>query len=218
MTCTVHPKVTLTVHPRRWGWICRACRAAGQSTPQPYPFVPLPPVRSTQPVAPELDIRPVPRSAPVPSSSPEPHPLSRRHRAVGAGQLALAQVANARSIPRTEEARGSNPLTSTPQTPWSPAWWVAPAGSASLQSRCPGSKRAAATPNDTANRLPDGKASPGFAAPCSASIQSSQTFCLMMARGRASGVDRSPNGLAPVSALARITDRCPRPLATIGRP
>jgi hypothetical protein len=30
------------VHPRRWGWICPTCRAAGQSTLQPYPFVPLP--------------------------------------------------------------------------------------------------------------------------------------------------------------------------------
>lgn len=36
--CTTHPEVTLTVHPRRWGWVFRRCRAAGQSTPQPYPL------------------------------------------------------------------------------------------------------------------------------------------------------------------------------------
>jgi hypothetical protein len=36
--CTEHPEVTLVVHPRRWGWVCPRCRAAGQSTPQPYPF------------------------------------------------------------------------------------------------------------------------------------------------------------------------------------
>jgi hypothetical protein len=29
MTCTQHPELTLTVHPRRWAWVCRACRAAG---------------------------------------------------------------------------------------------------------------------------------------------------------------------------------------------
>jgi hypothetical protein len=40
--CTKHPEVTLVVYPRRWGWVCPRCRAAGQSTLQPYPFVPLP--------------------------------------------------------------------------------------------------------------------------------------------------------------------------------
>jgi hypothetical protein len=65
--CTTHPEVTLTVHPRRWGWVCRRCRAARQSTPQPYPFVPLPPVRPGHAVPVDLDIRLVPRSAPVPS-------------------------------------------------------------------------------------------------------------------------------------------------------
>ena len=45
MECAVHPKVTLTVHPRQWGWICGTCRELGQSTRQPYPFVPLPPAR-----------------------------------------------------------------------------------------------------------------------------------------------------------------------------
>jgi len=75
--CTKHPEVTLTVHPRRWGWVCPTCRAAGQSTLQTYPFVPLPPVRPAQAVAAELDVRPTPRSAPVPSPRPEPGPWSR---------------------------------------------------------------------------------------------------------------------------------------------
>jgi hypothetical protein len=43
--CTVHPDTVLAVHPRRWGWVCRRCRAADQPTEQSYPFVPFPPVR-----------------------------------------------------------------------------------------------------------------------------------------------------------------------------
>jgi hypothetical protein len=38
---------------------------------------------------------------------------------------------------RTEEARGSNPLTSTPQQPWSPAWRVTSAGPLPFQGRLP---------------------------------------------------------------------------------
>ena len=75
--CTRHPRVTLMVHPRRWGWVYPRCRAAGQSTPQPYPFVPLPLVRPTQAVAAELEIRPVRRSAPVPSPEAKRAPLGR---------------------------------------------------------------------------------------------------------------------------------------------
>jgi hypothetical protein len=47
---------------------------------------------------------------------------------------------------RTEEARGSNPLTSTAQRPWSPAWRIASAGPAPPQGPWPGSKRAATAP------------------------------------------------------------------------
>jgi hypothetical protein len=25
--CRVHPDIVLAVHPKRWGWICRRCRA-----------------------------------------------------------------------------------------------------------------------------------------------------------------------------------------------
>jgi hypothetical protein len=53
-------------------------------------------------------------------------------------------------MPRTEEARGSNPLTSTPQQPWSPAWRATSAGPVPYQSRCRGS-RWAATANGAAN-------------------------------------------------------------------
>ena len=40
--CTTHPEQAMTIHPRRWGWICPVCRAAGQASPQPTAFVPLP--------------------------------------------------------------------------------------------------------------------------------------------------------------------------------
>jgi hypothetical protein len=33
MKC-IRPDITLMVRPRRWDWICRACRVAGQSTPR----------------------------------------------------------------------------------------------------------------------------------------------------------------------------------------
>jgi hypothetical protein len=56
-----------------------------------------------------------------------------------------------RIVSRTEEVRGSNPLTSTPTKPWSPAWRVASTGPAPFQVPLPGSKRAA-TANETANR------------------------------------------------------------------
>jgi hypothetical protein len=72
----------------------------------------------------------------------------------------------------------------------------------------PGQQTGSSNPERYGQPLIGWPGSPGFAALCSASIQSSQTFCLMMARGRTSGVDGSPNGLAPVSALARITDWC----------
>jgi hypothetical protein len=41
LRCKVHLDSVLAHHPRRWGWICQRCRAAGQPTEQPYPFVPL---------------------------------------------------------------------------------------------------------------------------------------------------------------------------------
>src|SRR4029453_14978369 len=63
--------------------------------------------------------------------------------------------AKARYRSRTEEARGSNPLTSTPQQPWSPAWRIALAGPLPFQGRWPGSKRAATT-NETASVLDRG--------------------------------------------------------------
>ena len=50
-----------------------------------------------------------------------------------------------------EEVRGSNPLTSTPTTPWSPAWRIHSVGPAPFQVSLLGSKRAA-TANETANR------------------------------------------------------------------
>ena len=58
-------------------------------------------------------------------------------------------------LSRTEEARGSNPLTSTPQQPWSPAWRVVSAGPTPSQIPLPGSKRAA-TPTETAPLLDRG--------------------------------------------------------------
>jgi hypothetical protein len=53
-------------------------------------------------------------------------------------------------LARTKEARGSNPLTSTPHnSPCSPAWRRPSAKPAPFQSPLPGSKRAA-TANATA--------------------------------------------------------------------
>jgi hypothetical protein len=48
-------------------------------------------------------------------------------------------------------SQGSNPLTSTPQQPWSAAWRIHSAGPSPFQVPLPGSKRAA-TANETANR------------------------------------------------------------------
>jgi hypothetical protein len=85
--CRVHPDTVLAVHPRRWGWICRRCRVLDQPTEQPYPFVPLPPVRPDRGVAPELVIQPHRRSAPVPPSTSKQTRLGRGHERIGPGQL-----------------------------------------------------------------------------------------------------------------------------------
>jgi hypothetical protein len=60
-----------------------------------------------------------------------------------------------RIVSRTEEARGSNPLTSTPQQPWSPAWRRPCARPAPSQITLSGSKRAA-TANQPAPPLDRG--------------------------------------------------------------
>jgi hypothetical protein len=70
-----------------------------------------------------------------------------RRSADRAGQQAFSSVRPGRPITRivsrTEEVRGSNPLTSTPQQRWSPAWREQPAGPVPSQIPLPGSKRAA---------------------------------------------------------------------------
>ena len=102
------------MHPRQWGWTVPEVPEGWTVDPAAGPVVPLPPVRHAHAVPVELDVRPAPRSAPVPSPSLEPNPPSRSHRGTAAGQLALVSASTGRSTPRTEEARGSDPLTSTP--------------------------------------------------------------------------------------------------------
>jgi hypothetical protein len=105
--CGVHSDVTMMVHPRQWGWVCPRCRAAGQSTRQPYPFVPLPPLRPDRPVAQDLDLRPASHPASVPSLTRESASRSQQHPRTCASQTAskVAQQPASVSLKATVDTR-----------------------------------------------------------------------------------------------------------------
>jgi hypothetical protein len=98
---------------------------------------------------------------------------------------------------RTEEARGSNPLTSTPQQPWSPAWRVTSTGPASFQLIPAGSKRAATCLCNDRQTLAPAVAGRGraFGACCCASKLRSPAGPALAAFGR--------GGLTPTSFPTR---------------
>jgi hypothetical protein len=115
MECAVHPEVPLTVHPRWWGWVCRICQAAGQSTPQPYPFVPLPPARHDRQTRPEQQLRRDSCTDPVPSQTPNDGHPRQSERLIVPGQEASDPGLDVASVSLKATVRGSSPLAAHPR-------------------------------------------------------------------------------------------------------
>ena len=105
------------VRPRRWGWLCPRCRAAGQSTPQPYTFVPFPRLRPDRPVAPDLDVRPTSHPVSVPSLTRESASQSQQRPRICAGQVASEVTKQPASVSLKATVRGSSPWRRTPISP-----------------------------------------------------------------------------------------------------
>jgi hypothetical protein len=74
------------------------CRTVGQSTPQPYPFVPLPPLRRDRPVPAELEVRPASHPVSVPSFAPEAASQSQQRPRICAGQAASQVMQESASV------------------------------------------------------------------------------------------------------------------------
>jgi hypothetical protein len=115
--CSRHPDVMLTVHPRRWGWVCPRCRAAGQWMPQPYPFIPFPPLRPDRSIAPDLEVRLVSHPVRVPSFTRESTSQSQQGSRVFAGQTAPQATPGPASVSLTATVRGSSPWRRTRSPP-----------------------------------------------------------------------------------------------------
>ena len=113
--CKLHQDTVLTVHPKRWGWICGRCRAAGQPTEQPYPFVPLPPVRQDRQTRLEQQVKPASCPGGVPSPTSNSGGQEQSKRSIVPAQKASDLTLVPASVSLKATVRGSSPWRRTPE-------------------------------------------------------------------------------------------------------